>query len=268
MWTPGKQLPSQTQSDTPGIDALLNDGVELFMHRMDDTLREAYKKVMFGGVIATLPYLIAGQAMADKSSYLWRPFIIGLSEENAGIDMNGRLLSRGRPVVVIVHGGGILTPERISNAYRDLTGEGAARYTDEEFDNLLQGHLPSGDWIDLYSVDDVRRGLSNPFGRYAVWLPGEAAKAAPLGGFSKANFMSNELVIARAGTIKYLDAFFENAKNPANLLENTHYYNSIYFEQPQGRLLSLVQGRFDQGINGQQSLDVMSSRFIIVPEKQ
>ena len=42
-----------------------------------------------------------------------------LSEENAGIDKNGKLAKAGEEVVLVLHGGGILTPERIRQAYSE-----------------------------------------------------------------------------------------------------------------------------------------------------
>ena len=85
-----------------------------------------------------------------------------------------------------------MTPERIRQAYSEgLTPQNAAKYTDDEFDNLLKGVLPSGESIELYNVDDVKKGIPEPFGRYAIWMPAEAAKATASGYHKKKDFMEN-----------------------------------------------------------------------------
>ena len=251
-WTPGQQPPQKpavnpapqpVQQRTSSIDALVNRGREFYSEQNDIgvavALQEAYDQMGSDAVIATMPYLIAGKVKADESNYLWQKWFTALSEENAGIDKNGKIVGRGQPIVLTLHGGGILTPERIRQAYSEgLTPRNAAKFTDAEFDNLLNGVLPSGESINLYTVDDVRKGIPDPFGRYAVWMHAKTAKSKSSGYHSKSDFMNNELVIARAGTLEHLDAYFEKTQNSSNHdLGNWHRYGEIDFRQPQGRVL-------------------------------
>ncbi|MDI6738606.1 MAG: hypothetical protein QME12_08935, partial [Nanoarchaeota archaeon] len=156
-------------------------------------------------------------------------------------------------------------PERIRQAYSDgLTQQNAAEYTNDEFDNLLKGILPSGESIDLYTVDDVKKGIPEPFGRYAVWMPAEAAKATASGYHNKKVFMENPLVIARAGTLEHLDDYFEKAKKSDSTVGNWHRLGEIDFQQPQGRLLFI-----DSALNGLYGDNYLynSGRFIgVAPE--
>ena len=95
------------------------------------------------GYVATMPELIAAKVKADKSHDFWQKGYTTHTEENIGIDKKGRFYSRDNPVLVVVNGGGILTPERIMQAYDEGLINGGVRYRDEEFDILLDGK-PNG----------------------------------------------------------------------------------------------------------------------------
>ncbi len=265
-------VPIQQRLDS--IDALVNSGREFYSRQKNSrgnyisvavALQEAMDEVAPNGIIATMPYLIAGKSQADRSNYLWQNWFTALSEEDAGIDKNGKLVGRGQAVVLVVHGGGILTPERIRQAYSEgLTLQNAAKFKEEEFSSLLNGVLPSGESINLYTVDDVKRGIPVPFGRYAVWMPAETAKSKPSGYHKKSDFMSNELVIARAGTLKHLDAYFEKAKHLLdNDVGNWYKFGEIDFHHPQGRVL-FVYDNFD-GLDDNFNLN-SSGRFVGVAQ--
>ena len=98
---------------------------------------------------------------------------------------------------------------------------------------MLKGILPSGESINLYTVDDVKRGIPEPFGRYAVWMPAEAAKTTASNWHKKKEFMENPLVIARAGTLEHIEAYFEKAKHTDGTVGNWHRFGEIDFQQPQ-----------------------------------
>ncbi|MBI1968846.1 hypothetical protein HYS49_02960 [Candidatus Woesearchaeota archaeon] len=284
-WTPDQQLPQKPQVNptsqpvqqrTASIDALINSGREFYSEQKDSkgnyigvavALQEAMKQRGSDAIIATMPYLVAGKAQADKNNYLWKKWFTAFSEENAGIDKNGKLVRKGQGIVLTVHGGGILTTERIKQAYREgLTPQYAAKYTDTEFATLLNGVLPSGESIDLYTVDDVKNGIPDPFGRYAVWMPAETAKSRSSGYHVKSDFMKNELVMARVGTLEHLDAYFEKAQHPPNQnLGNWHRFGEIDFQQPQGRLLFVLNT--NNGLNGNLNLN-LGGRFVgvVAPE--
>ncbi|MDD3175265.1 MAG: hypothetical protein PHU51_02200 [Candidatus Nanoarchaeia archaeon] len=203
-------------------------------------LEEAYTQLGDEGIIASMPYLIAGKAESEKDNYLWQDWFTALSEENVGIDTKGNFVKKGKPVVITVHGGGILTPERIFQAYGDgLTSQNSAKYTNEEFEQLLNGKI-NGESIEIYSIDDVMKGnIKNPFGKYAIVLDFDVAKNTKSDYFDKKDFMKNPLVLARAGTLEYLDVYFEKAKHSDGTVGNSHRLNDIDPKQPQGRVLYL-----------------------------
>ena len=272
-WIPGQQptqkpivnpiqTPQPIQLRTSSIDALIKNGKEFYSEQKDGkgnyigvavALQEAYDQMGSDGIIATLPYLIAGKAQADKKSYLWQKWFTGLSEENAGIDKKGSLVGKGNGIVISLHGGGILTADRIKQAYGEgLTPQNAAKFTDDEFDNLLRGVLPTGESINLYTVDDVVKGnISDPFGRYAVWMSAKTAKGTNSGYHKKKGFIENPLVIARSGTLEHLEKYFNKAKDSDGDVGCYHRFGEIDFRQPQGRVLfvNYAGGGLDGGSN-------------------
>jgi len=257
-WVPGQGIPETVNSSVYNpvqqkwfsIDDLVTNGKPFYSDKRDSkgnrigvavALEQALDYIGSDGVVASMPFLIAGKSQADASNYLWKDWFTALSEEDVGIDKRGKFVKAGNPVVVTVHGGGILTPDRIMQAYNEgLSGQNAAKLRDEEFDNLLNGILPSGESIELYDIDDVKKAsIPNPFGRYGVVMDFETAKSKPSGYHSKTDFMNNELVIARAGTLEYLDNYFEKAKRSEGKVGNWHRLNEIDYHQAQGRVLFL-----------------------------
>ena len=273
-WVLGQEVPVRNPVNNPkmpppvqqrifSIDSLIFNGREFESTKSKDgkyiglavALQEALTEVGHEGVVASMPYLIAGKSQADKNNYLWNKWFTTFTEENAGIDIDGKLVESGKEVIITVHGGGILTPKRIMQAYNEgLTPQNAAEYTPEEFGALLKGILPSGESINLYTVDDVKNGnIPHPFSKYAVWMPGDTAKKTQSSYHSKTDFMNNPLVLARVGTQEYLESYFNKAKNSEGNVRNTHRFKDIDFKQPQGRVLGLDGGYF--GLSGLNDLD-------------
>ncbi len=253
-WTPGSELPTVLPGPSPddSIDALIRRARIFFSDKRDDSLpslpvgvADALEKAVLtmpNGTIASLPYLVAGKAKAGMRSYLWRKEeLTALSEEDYGIDRRGKILYRGQRIVIVIHGGGILTHESIRQEYRAGQNEFFAKLSDEEFDGLLDGILPSGEKIRLYSTDDIRGGIPNPFGRFAVWLPYEIAIEGSEN-LAEEDFIKNDLVVARAGTLEYLGDYFRKAMVKKHFwererrLRNMHYV-SLDLAQPRGSLL-------------------------------
>ncbi len=283
-WDPDKQDSQKQETPQPlpqqstfTVESLINHGKEFFSDAKDEenrsiglatALQEAVDYVGNEGIIASMPYLIAGKAQADSESYLWQRYFDVLSEEHVGIDKNGVFVERGKPVVITLHGKGILTPTRIMMAYNEgLTEQRTARLTEEEFYNLLNGNIPSGEQINIYTLEDIKsNNISNPFGNYAVILDHEIAKTTNSGLHKKTDFMKNPLIFARAGTLDYLDDYFDKAKDSDGEVGNWHRLNEIDPNQQQGRLLYLYND-FD-GLDGHDGLDD-SGRFVgVAPEAQ
>jgi hypothetical protein len=282
-WRPGQEPPtppanpiSQSTQNISSIDNLVNNGRKFYSNEKDSdnnyiglrvALQKAINEMGSEGIISSLPYLIAGKAQADKSSnYLWKDWFTALSEEHVVVDSAGKFTNAGNSLVVVVHGQGIFTPERIQQAYDEgLTSQNAAKLNDDEVIDLLDGKLPNRESIELYTVDDVKSGnIPEPFGRYGVVVDFDIAKNKSSGYHNKSNFMDNEIVIARAGTLEHLDSYFEKARGASNNVGNWHRFTEIDPTQAQGRVLYLDIN--DNGLYGNINLSG-DGRFVgVAPE--
>ena len=169
----GKKGRKSSEGDSPrtmptgsfNVDDLINNGQPFYSDQKDGdkyvglpiALEQALNHAGTNGYVATMPELIAAKLKAGKNHNFWKNWFTTHTEENIGIDKKGRFYSANEPVLVIVNGGGILTPERIKQAYAEDLIDNSARYTEEEFDNLLDGNLLDGSSIKLHSLEDIRQ---------------------------------------------------------------------------------------------------------------
>ena len=211
------------------------------------------------GVVATIPFLVAGLSVAQADNYLRQRWHTAYSEEFSGIDTEG-VYKKGKPVVIVQHGIELLLPDRIRKAYNDgLTSQNGAKLTPDEWKKVLQAKNP------LYTVQDVREGkVKNPFGCYRVVLGFDEAKATSSGYQDKDTFVNNDLVIARAGTLEYIEQYFENIKS-GDTVCNGHRFGEIDPKISQGRVLFVDYDDF--GLLGDYILDNYA-RFVVAPEAQ
>jgi len=246
------------------IESLINSGKPFYNSNIPTALIEA-QTYASAGVVATMPYLIAGKANSDKKNYLWKDWFTAYTEEDVGIDIKGAYAPRGASVLITLHGGGILTPDVITKAYEDgLTPQNAAKLLQEDIDRLLiDGILPSGEKITIYGFDDLKKGISDPFGRYAVVTEFDKVKSLESRQFKKKEFLENPLVLARAGTMEYLDQYFNKAKDKDGV-GCWHRFNEIDSTLAQGRLLYLSDSYLGLVGDGNLSSD---GRFVgVAPE--
>jgi len=278
-WTPGQALPqpAPVSASSPAIKRFSIDdilkGQPFYSNQKDGdnwvglpiALREALKYAGSDGIIATMPELIAAKLKTDKNHDFWKQWYTVHTEENIGIDTKGRFYTPNEPVLVVVNGGGILTPDRIELAYAEGLINNSAKYRQEEFDKILDGALPNGDTLALYRLEEIKAGVSNLPHRFGVVMPYAVAQGTPSGYHSKEVFMENPLVIARAGGVEHLDAFFEKAKDTNDdTLGNHHPFAGRDASQPQGRVLFL--GNNCYGLDGNFNLN-NDGRFVgVAPE--
>jgi len=223
-------------------------------------LEKTYKLIKAGGYIATMPELIAARVKADKSDKLWSFGIRCHTEENIGIDKKGFFYQPRTPVLVIVNGGGLLTPQRIFQAYSDGLFDGGARYTDEEFDMLLQRKVADGSRIDMYKFEDIEAGIDNLPHRFGIVAPYRMMEDTKSGQHEKEKFVSNPLAIARNAGVKNLLEYHAMT----NFMGRTGCYHPFDYRNPvvrQGRLLFL--GSRQDGLDGYDPLH-NDGRFVVV----
>ena len=237
-------------------DKLNSEGKQLGLAVALEQIKRNMEASKTDGVIATMPLLIAAKSRLGRNVGLNALAYNALSEENSGLDYTGELVRASQPIVVVVHGGGMLIKGAIAIAISNgLTENGGAGYENFAFKDLLEGKLPiGGKCIDIYSVDDVRKGnIPNPFGRHGVWVSVDDINKHKSGFLLKEQFMNHPLVLARAGTPDYLEAYFDRVKDPMERVCVSHTYDRQSFDPPQGINLSIYPAEI--GLNGSASLD-------------
>ena len=211
------------------------------------------------GIVAILPYLIAGLSKAKPDHWLRQRWHTCYSEEFSGVDTEG-VYSKGKSIVVVQHGIELLLPDRIRKSYNEgLTPHNGAKLTVDEWKKVLTSSIP------LYTVEDVKKGkVKNPFGSYRVVLGFDKAKATISNYQDKNTFANNDLVIARAGTLEYIEPYFDNIQS-GGTVGNWHRFGEIDPKISQGRVLFVDYDDF--GLLGDYILDNYA-RFVVAPEAQ
>ena len=215
-------------------------------------LEQALAHAGADGFVPNLIEFIAAKVLAPKTHNFWKKWYSVHSEENIGIDKNGKHYSRNTPVYVIVNGGGILTPARIKQAYTQGLVDHSARYSDPEFDGLLDGRLPDGTKLELFKFEDIQNGMTNRPHRFGIVVPYSIVQGTKSGYHKRAEFLANPLVIARgAGDIETLTKYFDLAKDGDGDVGNHHPFSGREATVPQGRLLfvsGVIYGLYGYGI--------------------
>ena len=282
-WIPGQEIPVRKPVNNPNrtqpvtsqsivnIDDILK-GKTFFSEKKKDgnyiglavALGEALDYVGTDGYVATMPELISAKLKAEKSHDFWQKWYAVHTEENIGIDQKGRFYSANEPVLVVVNGGGILTPDRIMKAYDEGLISNSARYENQEFDNLLDGKLADGSQIELFSFEQIKDGVSSLPHKFGVVMPYSVAQGTKSGYHQKKDFMENPLVIARAGGLENLESYYEMAKASDGDLGCYHPFSGRDAVTPQGRVLFLYI--YCSGLNGYYNL-YTDGRFVrVAPE--
>jgi len=208
-------------------------------------LRRALRYAGDDGFVASMPQLLHARVNADYDNIIWNTWFSANSEENIVTT------PQGSPVVVTVHGGGIFAnPERFERTLRadlsrynseGLTGQYAAKITEQEARDVLQGKLPEGTEIPIYPFAEFKQGISDLPMRYGVALDFVAAKNGKRGYERFEDLKDDPNMIIRAGGVEPLAAYLDKARDRHNteLMGNSHSHNWIDPEQPQARLLNL-----------------------------
>ena len=250
------------------IEDIIKNGNTFYDSKIPVALKQALDFATVGGIVVTMPELIAAKVKAVKTHDFWKNWYSVQTEENIGLDKKGRFYSKKDPVLVIVNGGGILTPDRIDKAYTDKDGmiDGSAKYVGKEFDNLLDGELPDNTSIQIYRFDEIKKGIKSLPHKFGVVMPYSLAQGTISGYHQKDSFINNPLVIARAGGIENIEKYYDLAKNKEGNLGSYHPFNGRDASVPSGRLLFLLN--FYLGLVGNDSLNY-SGRFVgVAPEAQ
>jgi len=209
-----------------------------------------------------MPQLLHARANAPYDNIIWNTWFTANSEENVVTT------KQGNHVVVTVHGGGIFaSPDRFERSLRadlsrfnseGLTGQYAAKITEPEARDLLEGKLPDGSEIPVYPFAEFKRGVADLPRCYVVVLDFELAKKGKTGYVSFDVLKDDANMIVRAGGVRPLTAYLDKARARHNteLMGNWHSHSRIEPDQPQARILSLGGNKGGVGNEGKdQDLD-------------
>ncbi|MCF7859202.1 MAG: hypothetical protein K9N07_07755 [Candidatus Cloacimonetes bacterium] len=276
-WIPGQEIPlrqpvnnpNRTQPAMPQNMVNINDilkGKMFYDGNLADALQQALEHAGSTGYVATMPELIAAKVKAGKNHDFYKNWLTVHTEENIGIDQKGRFYGANEPVLVLVNGGGILTPKRIKQAYDEGLVSGSAKYTNQEFDDLLDGKLPDGSGIKLYHFDDeIKKGVSDLPHQFGIVMPYSVAQNTESTYVKKREFLANSLVMARNAGMQNLEEYFERAKDTSDdTLGCYHPFGGRDASTPQGRVLFLYSDY--GGLGGDDNL-YGGGRFVgVAPE--
>ena len=228
----------------------------IFEPHVPHALRRALDYAGDDGFVASLPQILHARTHAPYDNIIWNTWFTAHSEESVVTT------PKGNHVVVVIHGGGIFSlPERFEQVYREsvdrssvdgFTGQYAAKISQKEAHDALEGRLPDGTVIPIYSYEEFKQGIADLPIRYGVVLDLELAQQTKRGyeTFEKLRDDPNQIV--RAGGVEannaYLDKF--QARHNTKLTGSWHPYNRIDIDQPQTRITFLAGnkgGIFSEG---------------------
>lgn len=193
------------------------------------------------GFVASMPQLFNARTHAPYDSIIWNTWFTPNTEESVVTT------PAGNHVVVTVHGGGILTPERLDRSYRasanrsgeiGLTGEYASKITQTEASDILNGKLADGTEIPIYQFEDFKRGIANLPMRYGI-VTDLALLAQSTRGYDPFDVLHEDAnMIVRLGGMEPLAAYLEKAQARHNtkVMGHWHPYQRIDINQPQTKI--------------------------------
>lgn len=208
-------------------------GVSYYDDKLPTALRTTQADAQKEGlVVASMPELLVLRRQLPFTDSMWSTWYTCNSEEDVGTT------PEGNKVVIAVHGGGILTPDRIETAYkRGLTKQYAAHLAESEVRKLLEGKLADGIQIPVYQFSDLKSGIKDKPRQYAVVMDFAEAQKAVSGHLPVESLRDNPLVIVRAGGVAEANAFVDKVAQRYTNYGNWHPFNAINADETQGRVL-------------------------------
>ncbi len=227
-------------STSKPMNDMTQEAAIIFASYLPDALRRAREYAGTDGYVASMPQLLNARVNAPFDNEIWNTwFFTANSEESLAIS------PAGKRAAVFVHGGGIFaTPERFRRLYMadvgrtskdGYTGLFGAKIPGHEAQDLLEGRLPDGTEIPVYSFDEIKRGVKDLPHRHAIVMDFELARTTVRGFSSFDDLKENPIMIARAGgqeaAAKYLDKASEFYATTE--MGNWHRFDQMNPDQPQ-----------------------------------
>lgn len=234
------------RTEVPKVGEIRMEAAIIFESYLPEALRQALEYAGEDGFVASMPHLLYARANAPYDNEIWntRSFASN-SEENVVTTR------QGNHVVVAVHGGGVFAlPERFTKLYHastsrhsefGFTGLFGAKISETEAQGLLDGRLPDGAEIPLFSFAEIKRGATDLPRRYGVVLDFETAKKSNNGNAAFDDLRDDPLTIVRAGGAEAAAAYLDKARDrkASAVMGSWHCLNDIDPDQPQTRVLFL-----------------------------
>ncbi len=214
----------------------------IFEPHIPTALRRALQYAGDDGFVASMPQLLHARTNAPYDNIIWNTWFTSNTEESVVTT------PQGNRVVVAVHGGGIFaSPDRFERSFHadlnrynseGITGQSAAKITEKEARDVLEGKLPDGTEIPVYQFDEFKRGVTDLPMRYGVILDFEMARKSTRGYDSFDILKDEPNMIVRAGGVEPLAAYLDKFRNrhDTKMMGNWHPYNRIDPDQPQTRI--------------------------------
>ncbi len=213
---------------------------------LPDALRRALEYAGDKGFVASIPQLLHARVTATYENIIWNTWFNPNTEENL---ITTPQVNR---VVVTVHGGGIFaSPDRFEKLFRastdrksefGFTGLFAGKITQREANDVIEGRMPDGSEIPIYSFDEFNRGIDKLPRRYGVVTDFEMAKNSACGYVSFDTLKDDPVMIVRSGGVEAASAYLDKAqaRNNTSKMGSWHSFNNIDTpDQPQTRVPNL-----------------------------
>lgn len=201
----------------------------------NSNMAKALEEATQFGSVPTLPELIDMRIKAPFTDLVWQYGYDTTTEEHVGT-------SKGKAYVVIVHGQGLLTAQRIQKSLDEGLHEYSAKITQSEFDNLLKGKI-NGKKVAVYTASQLAEIKGNAKERnYVVVLTLAQATEVESGYRSHAEIEKSVLALCRMGGNARLKAYLAKIKEKgySNLGCYYRYVNKAEkYTVPSARLLFL-----------------------------
>jgi len=228
-----------TKKAKPMTDKKMEASIFYDTH-LPDALRQALEYAGTDGFVASMPQLLNARVKADFANEIWTTWFFTSTSEESVVKTPG-----GNHAAVMVHGGGVFSkPERFRKLYMSsvdrtsqdgFTGLFGAKILEKEANDILQGKLPDGTKIPVFSFDDLRNVESELPRRYAIVMDFELARTSKCGYATFEELADDPLMIARAGGYAAAARYLEKAKDyyGTSQMGSWHRYDDLNPDQPQ-----------------------------------
>ncbi len=237
---------NRMRTEDPNVDDIRMEAAIIFESYLPDALRRALEYAGDNGFVASMPQLLYARTNAPYDNEIWNTRSLASNSEE-----NVVRTRQGNHVVVAVHGGGVFaSPERFRKLYHastnrlselGFTGLFGAKISEMEAQGLLDGKLPDGSEVPVFSFKEVKNGISGLPRRYAVVLDFETAQNSNSGNAAFDDLKDDPLMIVRAGGAEAAAAYLDKVRdrNTSAVMGSWHCLNDINPDQPQTRVLFL-----------------------------